>query len=215
MFQLAVFAIIALVAITIVFYGSIGFLTYTLYGAKFAAAPKASPYPTTTPLPTTQWTFMYSGRMTGDPANFTFPNFDGVHYCLKGAVGSGIAIGKTITFRFELAGDGDLKVADPTDTAPATVRLILQRKGDNLTQADYRFWYGRTNLENGIHTMTAPIDPQQWTNVYGAVSPAGFQALIGDLMNYGFTFGGQSFAGHGVYCPTGTRTFKLLEYSVA
>lgn len=187
---------------------------FTLVKAK-GGGTAPSPYPVYHALPTDHFTFMYGAYTTGTPESFTFPSRDGVHYCLKGAGASGIAVGKTITFKFEIAGDGELKVADQTDTPPATVRLIMQRDGDNLTQADYRFWYGKTNLVNGILTMVAPIDPAQWTNVYGAVNPAGFQALINNIANLGFTFGGQSFAGHGVYCPVGTRTFRLIEYTVA
>lgn len=218
MAQIAVFLFITLVAAVVVFFGGIGMLAYTLPKsmAKFGAAPKVSPYPTTPPLPTDRWTFMYSGRMIGDPADFTFPNFDGVHYCMKGAAGSGIALGKTIKFVCELSGDGALVVADPNDTLPATVRLILQRNGDNLTQIDYRYWFDTfIELVNGRLELSAPIDATRWTNVNGQRNAAGFQALLNDLMNFGFTFGGKSFAGHGVYCPAGVRTLKLIEYSVA
>lgn len=187
-------------------------VVYFVYVKKQNVSPVATVPPAQA---LANWTFMYGAYTTGTPESFTFPSRDGVHYCMKSAAGYGVAIGKTITFKFEIAGDGELKVADTTDTPPATVRLILQRKGDTLTQADYRFWYGKTNLVNGVLSMVAPIDPAQWTNVYGAVSDAGFRALIGDISNLGFTFGGQSFAGHGVYCPVGTRTFKLIEYSVA
>jgi hypothetical protein len=42
------------------------------------------------------------------------------------------------------------------------------------------------------------LTPDRWTSVGGQTDPAGFQALLNDLENVGFTFGGQ-FAGHGVY----------------
>jgi hypothetical protein len=46
--------------------------------------------------------------------------------------------------------------------------------------------------------------------VGGQTDPAGFQALLNDLENVGFTFGGQ-FAGHGVYV-VGAARFVLTEY---
>lgn len=175
--------------------------------------PAAGIPPATTP---STWTFMYGANETGTPENFTFPSLDGVHYCMKSAAGYGVAIGKTITFKFDLSGDGELKVADPNDAPPATVRLILQRRGDTLSQIDYRFWFDtKVNLVNGQLQLVAPIDGDRWSNVNGQKNAAGLQALINDIANVGFTFGGQSFAGHGIYCPVGMRAFKLIEYSVA
>lgn len=208
LFQIAVLAIITLVAVAIVFIGGVGMIAYALPKslAKFGAAPKASPQ-----VISNQWSFVYSPGMSGDASAFTFPKTDGIHYIVRKS--EGLALGKTITLKFNISGDGELKVADPSDIPPATLRLFIWGKA-----IDDRWWGNpHINLENGNLTLSIPIDPSRWTGVGGnpPVVQAPFESVIANPYAMGFTLGGQYFAGHGVYCPAGTRTFKLLEYSVA
>lgn len=158
------------------------------------------------------WSFVYSNGVSGNASAFTFPKADGVHYIVTKA--AGITMGKTITFRFSIAGDGELKVADPNDIPPATVRFLLWGQTVN----DRWFTHVGTNLDhNGDYEVKVPIQLSKWTGVGGnpPTQQAPFESVIASPYAMGFTFGGQYFAGHGVYCPQGTRSFKLLEYSVA
>lgn len=181
-----------------------GLIGYSLLKAKGGATPAYKPT-------AGGWSFVYSPGMTGDASHFTFPNADGVHYITTKA--AGLALGKTITLRFNLSGDGALAVADPADIPPATVRLFIWGQGVND-----RWWIrAATNLVDGDQTVSAVIDPANWGGVGGnpVVVQAPFESVISNPYAMGFTLGGQYFAGHGVYCPVGSKTFTLLEYSVA
>lgn len=213
MAQIAVFLVITLVAAVVVSFGGIGMLAYALPKsmAKFGAAPAKIPIYNQMPPAGDSWSFVYSGGMSGDASAFTFPKTDCVHYVIKKA--QGLAFGKTITMKFNLSGDGELKVADPADIAPATLRLFIW--GQTINDR----WWGNPliNLENGDLTLSIPIDPSRWTGVGGnpPVVQAPFADVIANPYAMGWTLGGQYFAGHGVYCPAGVRTFKLIEYSVS
>jgi len=60
---------------------------------------------------------------------------------------------------------------DNTCPTPATVRLFLQRRNDDLTQEFYRWWSNPTvyNLQPtpGNTTLTVPLTPDQWSSVFG------------------------------------------------
>lgn len=156
------------------------------------------------------WSFVYSNGVSGDASAFTFPKTDGVHYAITKAVG--IAMGKTITMKFNIGGAGTLKVADPGDIPPATLRLFIW--GQTINDR----WWGNPliNLDDGDLTISIPIDPSRWTGVGGnpPVQQAPFSSVIANPYAMGWTMGGQYFAGHGVCCPEGTKTFKLLSYTV-
>lgn len=192
--------------IVILILAGVGFAIYW-----FAIRKKANePVGATPPFVGSGWTFVYSKNIAGDPANFTFPQVDGVHYVCKAA--QGIAMGKTITMTFSISGDGALLVADKTDTTPATVRLFLW--GQTVNDR----WWGdvKTNLTTGDHTVSILIDPAHWTGVGGTptVVQAPFPTVISNPYAMGYTFGGQSFAGHGVYANGNVR-FTLKSYVVA
>lgn len=157
------------------------------------------------------WSFVYSNGVSGDASAFTFPKTDGVHYVVSRA--QNIAMGKTITVRFNIGGTGELKVADPSDIPPATLRLLIW--GQTINDR----WWGHPsiNLDDGDLSLSIKIDQTLWTGVGGnpPVQQAPLEQVVANPYAMGFTMGGQYFAGHGVYCPQGTRTFRLLEYSVA
>ena len=104
---------------------------------------------------------------------------------------------------------------------PGTVRLFLQRKGDNFSGSDvyqqYRYWSvsGFAELKPGTNTITATLDPSNWTDVYGKKGsdfPDRFQAAIQNAENVGVTFGGGCFYGHGVFVTGGTATFTINSF---
>lgn len=193
------------IGIAIVVAAVIGFI-YLQKKKKDAVIPSYNQMPSVS----SAWSFVYSSNVTGDPSSFNFPNRDGVHYAITKA--QGIALGKTITIKFNVSGDGELKVADPSDIPPATLRLFIW--GQTINDR----WWGNPliNLANGDLTLSIPIEAFRWTGVGGnpPVMQASFESVIANPYAMGWTMGGQYFAGHGVYCPSGTKTFKLLEYSV-
>lgn len=116
-----------------------------------------------------------------------------------------------------------------TDTNPPTIHLFLWENGDNLScaatqsingkpynggYADYRLFGGRTNLVPGDNqTLSVPIDSAHFTGCWGA-PPLDIQTQLSNLLGAGVTFGGQSFAGHGVYLSSGSAKFTINSFSV-
>lgn len=169
--------------------------------------------------PISGWAILYSVNMpsTLDGNNsFAFPAVPGsVHYVLRGATPSDGRL--SIRFRYRIEGDGVTQETDCGGQACGSglVRLMVQRRGDKLTweYVNYRFWSQPMTLVPGEYTFEIQLDPTLWTNVGGQHDAAGFQALLSDLENVGFTFGGM-FAGHGVGLTSGTLRFTLLEFDM-
>lgn len=113
---------------------------------------------------------------------------------------------------------------DPSNTCgtPASVRPYFQQANDNYANEFGRWWANPISytLQAGQVTMTVPIDPGQWSSVYGklgntdAASLVGFQAALRSVGNIGMTFGGGCFFGHGVNISGGTAQFLVLNYSI-
>lgn len=171
-----------------------------------------------TPNAASQWTITYS---TGLPVAmlpaidgyyFDFPQAPGsVHYVTRKVPESARS---SIRMRIRIEGDAQFKATE--GDAPAAVRLMVQRRGDTLSwdKVSFRFWSNPAVivLAPGEFILEVPLTPDQWTNVGGQQDAAGLQALLGDLDNIGFTFGGMFF-GHGVY-SIGPARFALLEYTL-
>ncbi len=114
---------------------------------------------------------------------------------------------------------------DNTCATPATVRLFLERRNDDLSQEFYRWWSNPTvyDLQRtpGNMTLTVPLTPDQWSSVFGrfgnlnATTLKGFQDALGDLGHVGMTFGGGCFFGHGVNISGGTARFALVSYTIS
>jgi hypothetical protein len=146
------------------------------------------------------FTFSYSSPSMGSRCDdFEWSN-GSAHYCSKKMP---VRMGQTITLTFTLT--GDVYPIEAADSPPAALRLFLWRAGDNMTCAgdyqQFRFWTGKVDLTPGTHMISAKVDPALWTDCYGqpgSVKPALFQALLNNIAGVGYTFGGQSFAGHGV-----------------
>ena len=90
--------------------------------------------------------------------------------------------------------------------APATRRHGQQsRFSDAVCLAHRR----RANQVLGV-----PLDPNVRTNCFGKTDLAGFTAALANELGLGFTFGGASFYGHGVYLSSGTATFTINSFTV-
>ena len=104
---------------------------------------------------------------------------------------------------------------------PRSVSLYLQQQGDTLSAADeFKRWWSRTRYHSICRAkLPSSCLPENFTQVFGKEGQRlsqRFQAAMSNLANVGFTFGGTSFAGHGIYVKQGTGSvrFVLKEYSV-
>jgi hypothetical protein len=141
---------------------------------------------------------------------FDFPQTPGsIHYVTRSAFETGRNV---IVMRFRIEGSAEFKATE--GSARAAMRLMIQRREDTYSwdKASYRFWSGPVQLAQAEFVVEEALTPNRWTNVGGQTDPAGFQELLNDLENVGFTFGGQ-FAGHGVYV-VGAARFVLTEYTL-
>lgn len=186
---------------------------------------KSSIYPIP---PAVGWRIAWSPNMPTEMTNngdgtysFTFPNVDGVHYVYKSA--PRVALGQTITMKFSIKGAATFIPHGVGDPPPCDMQLFLQRAGDDMNAVGnmefYRWWSNAaTVLKEGDFTMTVQLNPDQWFSIYGkngATTPDKFAACLANLANIGFTFGGASSGGHGVYAKGPTTVFTLKQYSVA
>lgn len=148
---------------------------------------------------------------------FNFPRGDGVHYVTRPWPVSPVRGIMTIRYRV----DSTSPVwAFRGDTPPPMVSAFVQRKGDQLSgnTPDNRYWAGgplRGTLDTGEHVITAALLIPMWTNVMGQRNAAGFTETLNNCANVGMTFGGASFAGHGVWVSGGSARFTLLSFSIA
>jgi hypothetical protein len=176
----------------------------------------------TIPIPDAgQWIDFGRNKPTISGGAFTFPGPSGVAGYFYTRPPATIGPGQTVTLVYSIDGSTpEWGVRDPTDLPPATMRLFLWRSGDDLScngvMASYRFWApsGVTLKLGDNQTLTSVLDPSVWTNCYGQHDTSGFAGALENAMGIGFTFGGQYFAGHGVYLSRGSATFKVNSYTV-
>jgi hypothetical protein len=176
----------------------------------------------TIPIPAAgQWVNFGGNEPTISGEAFTFPGPSGVAGYFYTKPPATIAEGQTVTLVYSIDGSTPgWGVRDPNDVPPATMHLFLWRSGDDLScngaMASYRFWAlsGVTLKLGDNQTLTSVLDPSVWTNCYGQHDTNGFAGALGNAMGIGFTFGGQNFAGHGVYLSRGSATFKVNSYTV-
>jgi hypothetical protein len=124
----------------------------------------------------------------------------------------------TVTFRVE-AITAEYVVVDPSDKPPATVRLFFEQQGDDLTSSNGRWWahaslYNLGSQDGQTLTVTVPFTSDQWSNVDGQFDAQAFSAALQNIGWVGMTFGGQSFAGHGVALSSGSAKYVLINYRV-
>ena len=103
---------------------------------------------------------------------------------------------------------------------PASVRFIMGPEVINGNDPYSRWWSNPVAavLGPGEQTITAPLNPADWSDVNGQFansSPAAFaawMAVVADPVTLGMTFGGGYFFGHGVAVTGGTAQFQVLSY---
>ena len=131
---------------------------------------------------------------------------------------------RRITLRYRIdapRGTRFLQQENP-DAGPATLSLYFQRRGDSWSarHPDYR-WYspaGREmRLSPGVHEVSIPLDAgADWVSMMGPNSranPRGFAEALAGAHRVGFTFGGNSGRGHGVYATRPAR-FTVLDFRI-
>jgi hypothetical protein len=148
---------------------------------------------------------------------FDFPSYSpGVNYLrtpVKGVLGP-------ITVHFQITGLDpvfDFRTnPDNTGLAPSSVRIMIQRKGDQMTefQEFHRFWSRPAfrKLEPGSFTLIATLEPSNWSSVFGKTGDQAqneFWATLQDAEYLCLTFGGGSFFGHSVFVPQGNARFTV------
>ena len=159
-----------------------------------------------------------------DGASFTIPGptrADGhVHYVtlpvrsLEGA--------RRITLRYRIDAPRGTRFIQQENPAagPATLSLYFQRYGDSwrMRHPDYR-WYSPNGrempLSPGTHEVSIGLD-EDWIAMTGPSAhrnKAGFRRALMDAHRVGFTFGGSSGRGHGVYA-TAPATFTVLDFEI-
>ena len=188
-----------------------------------AAVPAWSVYP----LDPAAWSIDFSRGMPPQPApvpggwaiDFPYPGQGHVNYVnfRPGSLAGKRAI--VVDLRIDAA-PGVRFISRETPEEPATVSLILQRRGDRLTAryALYR-WYApaRTvlRLAPGRHRLTVPID-SRWTSVLGepaAAHPLAFRDALADTDRVGLVFGTSGARGHGVFA-TGPARLTVTAFSI-
>ena len=188
-----------------------------------------------------KWDIRYSPGMAEHPRQeetgwrFSFPRYDGalpcedhlgpacpsVHYVTTRA--GGPLRGQSITMTIEISGAATFRYRlerSNTCNTPATVRLLIQRRNDDLTKEFYRWWSNpkALALRPGEQTVTVPKTPDQWSSVFGKkgeVAREDFSLALEDAENIGMTFGGGCFFGHGVNVTGGQATFAVTEFSIS
>lgn len=157
---------------------------------------------------------------------FDFPYPDAgaghVHYVTIDRGSFARASGITMRYRIEAAPRVRF-VAQENRSAPATVSLFFQRRGDSWSgRGRYEFyrWYapGSTvrEIAPGDHVMTVRFDDPNWVSVNGrppGVAPEAFRDALADSGGVGIVFGSAGARGHGVFA-TGTARFRLLSFEV-
>lgn len=174
------------------------------------------------------WYIYYSSGMPPHPSldadgawSFEFPsagNGGHVNYVQTPFSTTSTPTEMVVTFKVE-ATTAQYVVIDPGDRAPATVRLFWEQHGDDLTNPNGRWWahaslYNLGSQDGQTFTLTVPFTSDQWSNVDGQFDDQAFSAALQNIGWVGMTFGGQSFAGHGVALSAGSAKYVLIDYRV-
>lgn len=124
-----------------------------------------------------------------------------------------LIVGMTLSVRFKIEGSGFVPIEFPDK--PATVTLMVQRRGDDLSAAgkyaSYR-WFSKATvtMADGEFTLSTPLDVEVWKDVYTGKDPELFRQALADAENIGILFGSAGGRGHGVYVTAPAR-FTLLS----
>jgi hypothetical protein len=199
-------------------------LLTVLAGCGGNAVPNIQPKaPNSISLDAKDWYFMYGSGTSAhpDPAGsawaFNIPNSTGsIHYLQTPARLTAMPKSLSVTFKVDASAAVYNGAVDASDTNPATMHLFLERQADDLTKEFYRWWadvrYEFGSKDNQTVTITVPMTFDHWTSVFGRHDDAEFGDTLNNLAFVGLTFGGNSFAGHGVNMASGSASLVLLDY---
>ncbi len=173
----------------------------------------------------------YSVNMPLSPSShedgwaFDFPQPDAaaghVHYV---TFRHGSLSGKSrivLRYRIEAAPGVEIRpVSQPT--APSILVIYFQRRGDDWSGRGkyeaYRWWASfnmHMPITPGVHELSVPLEGR-WSAVQDSTAinnPKAFRDAIRDADRVGFTFGGGTGLGHGVYA-TGPAKFVVTSFEV-
>jgi hypothetical protein len=178
----------------------------------------------------------------GPPMSFAFGGAALAAGYFYTALPSAPRVGQTLTLNYSVRGVNPEWQQVPasggnaqTDINPPTLHLFLWRKGDDISCnstnqkedpitkqvtannggfADYRLFADLTPLVLGENqTLSVPLDPEHWTGCWG-FPPLNMQDELNNLLGVGMVFGGQWFAGHGVYISGGSATFIVNSITI-
>jgi len=177
------------------------------------------------------WNFQYSPGMPDHPSavvtgwTFNFPPADGVHYLVTGVSMKATA---QVAASVSVSGTGTFQHKADACPNPASVRLFLQRKGDDMSGVGvyefYRWWSTSVFLTlapGASADLVVPVSPEHWTSVMGRSGNAvanltvpAFKDAMANLGAVGFTFGGGCAFGHGVWVTGGSAKFTTTSFVV-
>jgi len=173
------------------------------------------------PLPAVGgWRFEFPGYEGPLPCRDFVPPCPSANYITTKAAGP--LHGSSIELSVEIKGRPEFNYAleeDNTCSAPASARLLIQRRGDDLTEAFDRWWSnpGAIALTEGQYSLTVPLNPGQWQSVdgkNGEEASDAFYAALEEVENIGLTFGGGCYYGHGVNVSGGEASFALKRMMI-
>jgi hypothetical protein len=174
------------------------------------------------------WYIFYSGGMPDHPTadslgawSFDFPSFEsGGHVNYVQTPFNATKTLHNVTVTFVVDSDApQYHVMDSTDHPPATVHFFFEIQNDDLVEADGRWWadpskYNLGSYDNHVITITVPLTPDCWTDVFGKSTSTSFYASLAKVGWIGVTFGGQDFWGHGVALAGGRSKYVLQNFYV-
>jgi len=127
-----------------------------------------------------------------------------------------------LRYRLEMADGVQLVPTKEQPGVPSILTMYFQRQGDDWSGRGryeaYRWWATFNSvlpIRAGEHELVIPLDGN-WTAVQvssATTNPQGFRGAIRDTERVGFTFGGGSGYGHGVYA-TGPARFVVTHFEV-
>ena len=131
---------------------------------------------------------------------------------------------KLLRLKYRVTADAAARIVAATaEGGPSILTMYFQRSGDDWSGGGafdgYRWWHKPSQvmpIVPGDYEIVAPLDAG-WTGVERytqAAQPQAFADALNDAAVVGFTFGGGSGLGHGVYADGGEAMFVVLSFSV-
>jgi hypothetical protein len=172
-----------------------------------------------------QWATYGGNEPTVTNGSFQFPDANGVAGYFYTHLASVPKLGQTLTLNYSVNGNNPVwqqhRQPPPaaTDINPPTIHLFLWRFGDNMSCNGaydfYRMFAARTPLILGDNqVISVVLNSPPWTSCLAHTDATAFAATLNNLLGAGFVFGGQHFAGHGIYVSNGTATFKINSFTI-